>query len=215
VSRAILFRKEGRFEDALREEQRAMAAKQSLLGAEHLDIALSGSNMSIHLHDLGRDAEAEPILRKTIDIITRIDGPDNARMALVLLNYAEVLTELRRFDEAETALRRALAIWKERGASPWFEGYALLDLGRLKLTAGAPREARGYLERALPILKAHQAPLAAEAEFALAQVLWSAPVGRPRAIELARRAQKQFVGEPASRRKLAAVDAWLRERGQT
>ena len=116
---------------------------------------------------------------------------------------------MRRFDEAEAALQRALSIWRSRSASPLFEGYGLMDLGRLKLAAGATREARELLERAIAILEKRDAELTAEAEFALAQAVWASPGERRRAVDLARRARAQLAGKPTH----AIENARLSRRG--
>jgi tetratricopeptide (TPR) repeat protein len=215
VSRGIMLREEGRLEEALAEQRRALDAKQSLLGPDHLDVALSAGNVAVVLQALGRSGEAEPLLRRMVETITRLVGPENARVAQALLNHGETLTDLRRFDEAEAALQRALSIWRDRNASPFFEGYGLMDLGRLKLAAGATHEARDLLERAIAILEKRDADLAAEAQFALAQALWTSPGERRRALELARHARTQLAGKLSTDRNRQALEAWLRERGQT
>jgi serine/threonine-protein kinase len=215
VSRSILLRLEGRLDEALAEERRALEAKQSLLGPDHLDVAMSNVNIALVLHELGRSAEAEAILRRMLETITRLVGPDNAGVAPALLNHGETLTDLRRFDEAEAAIQRALSIWRDRSASPFFEGYGVLDLGRLKLAAGATREARELLERAIGILEKRDPELAAEAEFALAQAMWASPGERRHAVDRARHARTQLAGRPSTDRKRVAVQAWLRERGDT
>jgi tetratricopeptide (TPR) repeat protein len=215
VSRGLLLRTEGRLEEALAEERRALAAKQSLLGPDHLDVALSAGNVGLVLQELGRSGEAEPLLRRMLETITRLVGPENARVAQALLNHGESLTDLHRFDEAEAALQRALSIWRDRSASPFFEGYGLMDLGRLKLAKGATSEARGLLERAVAVLEKRDAELAAEAEFALAEAVWASPAERRRAIQMARHAQKQLSGRPATDRRRQSLEAWLRERGET
>jgi len=215
VSRGVLLRQEGRLEEALAEERRALEAKQSLLGPDHLDVALSAGNVGLTLQELGRSAEAEPLLRRMVETITRLVGPENARLAQALLNHGETLTDLRRFPEAEAALQRALSIWRDRSASPFFEGYGLMDLGRLKLAAGSTREARDLLERAIAILEKRDAELTAEAQFALAQALWASPAERRRAIELGRRARGVLARKLSTDRTRQALDAWLRERGET
>jgi tetratricopeptide (TPR) repeat protein len=131
------------------------------------------------------------------------------------MNHGETLTDLRRFDEAEAAIQRALSIWRDRNASAIYEGYGLMELGRLKLAAGAARDARGLLERAIAILGERDAEVAAEAEFALAQAMWTSPGDRRRAVERARHARVQLAARPSSDRKRQALEAWLRERGDT
>ena len=91
--------------------------------------------------------------RRVLEMITRLVGPENARVALVLLNHGETLTDLRRFDEAEAAIDSALSIWRARSASPFFEGYGLTGpRASSELAAGATREARDLLERAIAML---------------------------------------------------------------
>ena len=167
------------------------------------------------LQELGRSAEAEAIIRPMLETITRLVGPENARVAQALVNYSETLIDLRRFDEAEAGIQHALSIWRDRGASPLFEGYGLMDLGRIKLAAGATREARDDLERSIAILEKLDAELTAEAEFALAQAMWATPGDRRRAIDRARHARAQLAGKPSTDRKRQALETWLRERGQT
>jgi len=213
VSRGILLQQEGRVEEALAEHRRALKAKQALLGADHFDVARSNVNIAHALQDLGRSGDAEAILRPTLETMTRLLGPENGVVALVLLNHGEALTDLRRFDEADAAIQRALSIWRDRRASPLFEGYGLMDLGRLKLAAGATREARDLLERAIAILDKRDAEVAAEAEFALAQAMWASPGDRRRAVDRARHARVQLAARPSTDRKRQALEAWLRERG--
>jgi len=215
VSRGLLLRREGRLEEALAEERRALEAKQSLLGADHLDVALSAGNVALVLQELGRSGEAEPLVRRMVETITRLVGPGDARLAQALLNHGETLTDLRRFAEAETALQRARAIWRDRSASPFFEGYGLLDLGRLKLAAGSTHEARDLLERAIALLEKRDAELTAEAQFALAQALWTSPAERRRAVALARQARTALAGKLSTDRKRQTLEAWLREREET
>jgi len=191
------------------------AAKQALLGSEHLDVAISSVNVAVMLHEMGRSAEAEAMIRRTLETITRLVGPENARVALALVNHAETLTDLRRFDEAEGEIQRALSIWRSRNASSMFEGYGLMDLGRLKLAAGATREARDHLERSVALLEKLNPELSGEAEFALAQAMWATPADRRRAVERARHAQTQLAGKPSTDRTRQALEAWLHEHGRT
>src|SRR5499427_1504849 len=212
VSRGLLLRQEGRLDEALAEQRRALAAKQALLGPDHLDVAISSVDVALVLQELGRSAEAEAILKRTIETITRLVGPENAGVAPALLNHGETLTDMGRFAEAEAEIQRALSIWRGRGASAFFEGYGLMDLGRIKLAAGATREARDLLERAVAILAKQDPEAAAEAEFALAQATWASPGGHRRAIDLARHAWERFAGRPSTDRKRKALEAWLRQR---
>jgi len=178
----------------------------------HVDYATSLLNMSLELHELGRDAEAEPLNARAVEIFEKLLGPDNTQVAMGLLDQTEALTALREYDRAHTAIERALAIWRERGAEPFFTGYGLLDLGRLQLAEGHPQAARATLERAAALLGKADEQVAAEAQFEIARAMWASPADRRQALSAARQARQAMGQGPDQARKRAAIDAWLRER---
>jgi serine/threonine-protein kinase len=209
VSRAIIFRSEGRFEDALREEQRALALKESLPVRSDLDVSMTSVNLSLTLHELGRDAEAQPIITRAVAAESAILGEDSGRVAIALLDQAEILTALGRYAEARASIERALADWQRDGASAFFTGYGRLDLGRLELAQGQWRASQQTLAQALAMLDKYDPEVTAEAEFALAQALWFSPPERGRAKGLVRHARTVLDAGLGNRRKVAQIDAWL------
>ncbi len=215
VSQANLAAHEGNYEEALRESRRALALKLAALGPTHIETAISEDSVASHLHDLGRDVEAEPIARRAVDLFIRLLGNDNAQVAMALTDEAEVLTSLGKFDPARASIERALAIWNKLDESPVYLGYSLLDLGRLELAQGQPRAARAALERALVLFgrssagKLVDAVAKAEVEFALARALWDLPGDRRRAVAEARGARLLLAEAKVLPRKTAALDAWI------
>jgi tetratricopeptide (TPR) repeat protein len=209
ASRAMILAAEGRLEEALAEHARALALKQSLLGDENLDVTVSRLDVALIMHDLGRDQDAEPVINQALETVDRLTGSSSARFGQILLDRAEILTELRRFDQARSDLVRAQAIFKETGASPLFEGYGLLDLGRLQIATGALRDARATLQRARDILHAQNPEFAAEADFALARALWPSDRERGRAVSLARQARDAIGSDPRGARQRKTIDDWL------
>jgi serine/threonine protein kinase/tetratricopeptide (TPR) repeat protein len=213
VSRAIISRSEGAYGDALREEQRALALKQSLPVRSELDVSMTSVNLALTLHELGRDAEAQPIIEGAVTTESAILGEESGRVAIALLDEAEILTGLRRYEEARAAIEKALADWQRDGASAFFTGYGRLDLGRLELAQGHWRASQQVLEGALSMLDKYDPEVKAEAEFALAQALWFSPPQRRRAHDLARHARAVFDGAPGSRRKVVQIDDWIGAHG--
>ena len=132
VSRGIIFQAQGRYEDALREGQRALALKESLLGPSNVDVASSLMNVGLVLHDLGRDAEADVAMRRAIDSQMKLLGEDNTAVAVALLDESEILTSLRRFDAARAAIEKAIAILERTRREPVLQ----------RLRALRPRSAR-------------------------------------------------------------------------
>ena len=208
-AKALLLVAEDRAEDALAEQQRALSIQEGLLGETHVDVGASLVNVAMRLHDLGRDAEAKPVIARAVAVFTKLFGDGNARVAIALLDEAEILTELGLHEQARSDLDRALAIWKAHGASEMFVGLGLLDVGRLELAQGRFREACATLEHVLQLIGGSDPPTRAEAEFALAQALWASPGERPRAGGLAKQARTTLTVTPGSKRKVARIDAWI------
>ena len=211
TANAELLRSEGRLEEALAEQRQALVKQEGLLGAEHGGVAASLLNIALVLHDLGRDAEAAPVIARAVSLFARLFGADSARLAVAVLDEGEILTELGEHDRARADFERALAIWRAGGGNRFFIGVGLLALGRLELAEGLPKDARATLEQALAQVGSEDPASAAQAQFALAQALWSS-TDRSRAITLAREARRALANTPAERLKVARVDAWLATR---
>jgi tetratricopeptide (TPR) repeat protein len=211
-AKSALLRADGRAEDALLEQRRALAKQEALLGKTHVDVAATLLNISLLLHELGRDAEAEPVIARAVELFTTLFGRDSARVAVAVLDEGEILTELGQFDRARADFEKALAIWRAGGASRFFIGFGLLDLGRLELAQGRTKEARATLEQAIADLGSEDASNVAQARFALAQALWSSPREQARALALARQARTALAAAPEDRLKLERIDGWLAAR---
>jgi eukaryotic-like serine/threonine-protein kinase len=210
-ARSQVARLDGRNEEALREMRVALALKQKELG-DHLEVAITVMNVGLALHELGRDAESEPLMSKAVAMFRTLSGEDSARLALGLANHAEVLTALGRYPEAHVAIERTLSIWRAADAGAFYIGYGLFKLGDLQLAEGNPRTARASLEQSLSLLQKEDAEITAEVTFALARALWSAPSERPRALTLARQAASVLGTNAIAKDKLARIESWLRER---
>jgi eukaryotic-like serine/threonine-protein kinase len=200
---------EGDFVDGVREQQRALALTEEALGPLHPDSAIAAVNLGNALHELGRDADAEPYDRRAVETFERLVGPEGAQVALAALDWGEALAGLGRFEEARRATGRALAIWTKENASPFFLGAAQLDLARIELAEKRPVEARRLVEGAVDVLVKQDAQLGAQARFVLAQALWPDRRERGRAAGLARAARGDLVAAKAPPAKVAELDAWL------
>ena len=205
---AVVLSKEGRFDEAIKEEQRVLAIRGVALGPSSVDVAMSNNNLGIFLHELGRDPEAVVYIRRAIDIFTKVLGEGNGRIAIASLNECEILTALGRYDEAEKSIRGAIEIWQSQEASSFYVGAALLDLGKAQFGRGDTRAAVVSFERALTMLGTQDLHLTADAQFALAKAL--AVVSRanlPRAFDLARSARDAFAGD-ATAALPRRIEAW-------
>jgi tetratricopeptide (TPR) repeat protein len=96
--------------------------------------------------------EAEPLMRRALDINERSVGPDHPNVARDLNNLAQVLQATNRLVEAEPLMRRALAI-DERSGGPDHPNVAtdLSNLAQLLQATDRLTEAEPLLRRALAI----------------------------------------------------------------
>ena len=173
---------------------------------------MSANNIAIVLHELGRDQEAEPHIRRVLEITRHTFGDDSGQYALASVNESEILTGLGRFEAAHEAIERGLTIWRHQGASGFVIGYALLDQGKVELAEGRPRAAVATLEKALVLIEGQDPRYTAEALFALARALVAAsPDDHVRAAALARKARATLGDEPSGASLARDIQRWLRE----
>jgi serine/threonine protein kinase/tetratricopeptide (TPR) repeat protein len=208
VDRGMVDMAEGKDVANLDEQKRALEIKERVLGALHPDTAWSIGNVGVALHELGRDAEAEPFCRRALETVERLVGPENTRGATALYNWAETLLGLGRTQEARVAFERAIAIWTRAGADPFLVAAGRESLGRVDLAEHRHEDARRKLELALPAVT-RDARIATETRLALAEALWVTPDERPRAVGLVREARKDLVATAAPAMAVAKLDSWL------
>ena len=76
----------------------------------HPNVARDLNNLALLLRATNRVKEAEPAMRRVIDIFEKRLGPEHQNVATTLNNLADLLRETERYEEAETLYRRALKI---------------------------------------------------------------------------------------------------------
>jgi len=128
---------------------RDVLAKQRLLLGEHPDFAQSMANLSWVLVSEGKLADAEPILRETLETRRRLLGEDSLEVADSLLALGDIYERTRRFAEAEALLREAVAI--RRKVSPESSQFlnTLKSLAVVLLQQQKPNEALQVVDQML------------------------------------------------------------------
>ena len=211
---------EGRMTDALREYQRAMDIATATFGERNFNTVFAKVNVAMALHAARRDAQAEPLIRNCIAALAGLGAGDSIHMAVALSTLTEILTGLGRFGDARLANQHAFAIVAKGNGPSDLSGGAWLDLGELEFAEGRHAEARRALRSSivalseLPSQSWDEKSTYAEAEFALARVLWESRADREEAVAHARTARAALEGARSSRL-LPAVDDWLSSRGET
>lgn len=131
------------------------------------------NDLAVMLQALGRIDEAEAMARRSLQSWAGVAHTET--LSLLVLGLA--LTSAGRFDEADAALQRALALAQEQ-ASPGFEAEARVRRARLLLQRGEPAAAQAELDIAGPLLHDSPEPLRVS-QLVLAQVQSAAANARP------------------------------------
>ena len=94
------------------------------------------------LRNLGKFAEAEPLMRRALAVDERTFGPNHPNAATCLNNLAALLHDTNRLEEAESLYRRALAIDEQSfGAGDSRVATCLNNLAQLLQTINRTDEA--------------------------------------------------------------------------
>jgi tetratricopeptide (TPR) repeat protein len=121
-------------------------------GADSAELADFLNDAGLALRRLARNAEAEPLYRRSLAICERLHGADHAETAIRLNNLAALLQATNRRDEAEPLMHRALAI-DEQSFGPDHPNVAirLNNLAQLLADTNRQAEAEPLMRRALAI----------------------------------------------------------------
>jgi serine/threonine protein kinase len=131
---------------------RALGTRESLLPADHPDVALSLNTMGLLYKNQGEYAKAEALYRRSLAIREKVLGADHPDVAEVLNNLAAACQYQGRSTDAEPLHRRALAI-REKALGPEHPDVAtsLNNLAWFHQSQGQYTEAEPLYKRALAI----------------------------------------------------------------
>jgi serine/threonine protein kinase/tetratricopeptide (TPR) repeat protein len=211
--RSIALYSHRKFEPALALMREAIALKEQTAGQDHPDTALSIASLGGFLTYMGKSDEALPVLDRAIEIIRRNGGPDTPWLDDMMSTKGDALLRLRRFETAAAAFTEALTIQNKAPTVNHDCRFQVLSgLGRAEIGMGTLPRARAHLEQALELAK--NAPViwstTAEAQLALAQLLWTSEADRTRAVSLVRSAQHAYATHDANfLDQKDDVDLWL------
>jgi tetratricopeptide (TPR) repeat protein len=128
---------QGRFDDAERELEEAVAIYREIYGADDPRLAPSTADLGGVYLKRRRPHEAAPYLREALRLYSLAAQPDSTRMATAVTNLGTALYQDQQYDSAAPYLRRALAmrtkllppddprlgsIWNNLGANYYGQG---------------------------------------------------------------------------------------------
>ncbi|MCA9803717.1 MAG: tetratricopeptide repeat protein [Cyanobacteria bacterium HKST-UBA02] len=110
------------------------------------------NSLSVVLTELGRPAEAEPLLRRVLVIQEQLLPADSLETARTLSNLSECLRQQGKLDEAEKLIRRSLPIVeKQLGSDDLAASVVLNNLSMILLDQCRYDEAEDMMKRSLAI----------------------------------------------------------------
>ncbi len=125
----------------------ALSMRRALLGADHTDVAQTGSTLGMLLQQAGRTAEAEPLLRDALRIREANLRGDHPAVVVSLNNVGLLLHDRSDLEGAQTVLLRALAVAEDRGGAT--AATTRNNLAAVLLDAGDLDGARTHYEQVL------------------------------------------------------------------
>jgi tetratricopeptide (TPR) repeat protein len=108
-SLGLVYRAEKKYSDAEAAYRRALVIMEAAYG-ESIDIGNINFNIAGVLFDQGRLADALPYLQKTLAIYERLLGDASLKTAATLCMAGDAYRSVKRYPEAETALRKCADI---------------------------------------------------------------------------------------------------------
>jgi CHAT domain-containing protein len=106
----LLYYNQARYPEAEPLYLRALAIREKISGAEHIDVARTLTNLANIYQRQARYAEAELLYLRAIAILEKALGPEHPDVADLLNNLAMLYNDQARYAEAEPLLLRSLAI---------------------------------------------------------------------------------------------------------
>jgi tetratricopeptide (TPR) repeat protein len=218
-SRALLREVQGRFNESVEDQRRAVEFNTRIYGPTSVDVGMSTNNLANQLAISGDFEGALAVVDQALAILAATASLEHPWALVATANRAQFLFRRGRFSEAietaSVAFERYERVSEPRSLAATIP---LRTLGLSRLALGQFAAAREVLERAVSIRDAiDKNPLRlAEVHFALARALYE--TGEPlRALALARQARTEYAQAartPIAERDLADLDSWLEERDQ-
>jgi serine/threonine-protein kinase len=119
---------------------------------DSLTLSTARNNLAVALSNLGELAEAESLLRFSLDVDRRYLGEDHDHTSTVRMGLGRIYRDAGRFDEAEAQFTAALEADRRRlGADHASIATRLGFLAGISMERGRPAEAEAYYREALGI----------------------------------------------------------------
>ena len=144
----------GRFDEALAQAQKNLAAARSIFGNDHRDVALSLDRIASILRKQGQYLQSEQYYQQALQLVRRHQQEAPLDVAAALQNLAGLYRGMGRYRDAEQQYREALRI--ANGVSPQHPeyGYVAAFIGDISDNLAVLYRDQGRYAEAEPLVKA-------------------------------------------------------------
>ncbi len=122
------------------------------------DVWRLATQVARYLSARGAFQEAEPFFRRALNVVEALHEPPHLVLALMLNNLGDGLRDLKRFDEAEPLLDRALLMTEQLVPGTTTVAAILNNLGGVYEATGRLEDAERVLRRVITIDEQHYGP---------------------------------------------------------
>jgi tetratricopeptide (TPR) repeat protein/CHAT domain-containing protein len=143
---------QGKYQEAVRIQEKELAWTEKHLGPDHLTTASSLYTLGFLYLAQGSYAKAEPVLQSALAIREKIKGPEHPDTAQSLNSLSELYYTQGAYAKSESLVQRSLAI-REKALGPHhpITAESLNNLGAVYLSQGAYPKAESLVQRSLAI----------------------------------------------------------------
>jgi len=155
----VAYRRLGRYEEAQRNYEQALAIQERVLGADQPGLASTLNNLANISIQFGDYSQARRAHERALAIREHHFGPDHEWVGETLNNLSTVLGYMGEYVESLHAQEKALAIFrKQLGPDHLRTQYAELNLGIVYLDMGAHDNAVSVFENVLEAVRSQSGP---------------------------------------------------------
>ena len=146
--------KEGKYQEAIPLAQQALEIRQTILGKEHIDVAVSLNNLASLYESLGEYEKALPLYQEALAIFQKRLGEENTAVAISLNNLAHLYQLMGRYEQALSFYQKTLEMRRKiLGNEHPDVAISLNNLASLYESLGEYEKALSLYQKALEMLE--------------------------------------------------------------
>ena len=146
--------KKGKYSEAIPLAEKVLSIRESILGKDHENVAISLNSLALLYQDNGEYSRAETLFKQSLEIDGKIYGKDHPNLAITYGNLGTLYYNIGDFRQSEFFLLKALEL-REKAFGKEHPDVALsiYNLSKLYEAKGDLIRAEQFGERALDIYK--------------------------------------------------------------